>query len=276
MFETIEESRTKGQPIVLFLFLYGDTADAYYAYTDAEQPVEYNGYTFRPIPIDCDPISSSGTLDKASLTITTPKTAELAELYRIYPPSQVVNGIIYTGHFGDPDSEFKSIWTGRVLSCSREQGNEAKFTCEPISTSLKRNGLRRRYQYGCPHVLYGPSCRANKGAATRTAAVTGVAGINLSLNNGWNGSVAPASYIGGMVEYQTSSGTQIRTILAASSGGVQVAGFPRGLEVGMPIDVILGCNHTMDDCRNLHNNILNFGGQPWIPTKNPIANVSQY
>ena len=275
MFEQFEESRAKGQPIVLFLFMYGDSANSFYAYTDAEQPVEYNGHTYQPIPIDCDPVSASGTLDKASLTITTPKTTGLAELYRIYPPSQVVNGVIYTGHFGDPDAEFKAIWTGRVLSCSREQ-NEAKFTCEPVSTSLKRNGLRRRYQYGCPHVLYGPSCRANKAAATRTAAATAVAGLSVSLNPGWNGSFAATSFIGGMVEYVTSEGTQIRTILQAASGGVQLAGVPRGLEPGMPIDVILGCKHTVDDCRNLHNNILNYGGQPWIPTKNPIANVSQY
>ncbi len=35
------------------------------------------------------------------------------------------------------------------------------------------------------------------------------------------------------------------------------------------IRVILGCDHSMKDCRELHNNLPNFGGCPTLPPKNP-------
>jgi hypothetical protein len=48
----------------------------------------------------------------------------------------------------------------------------------------------------------------------------------------------------------------------------------KGLVAGMSVSVILGCNKLAgltDDCIVLHDNIHNFGGMPWIPTKNPIG-----
>jgi hypothetical protein len=32
----------------------------------------------------------------------------------------------------------------------------------------------------------------------------------------------------------------------------------------------------MSDCQDVFNNILNHGGCPWIPLKNPIGNRNQY
>jgi hypothetical protein len=48
-----------------------------------------------------------------------------------------------------------------------------------------------------------------------------------------------------------------------------------------PIDVVLGCNHQLyaadgGDCEGLHDNVLNFGGFRWIPTKNPIGTFNNY
>lgn len=274
-FEPIEESRALGEPIYLYLFRYGVAPDAYYAYTDADQPITVGSYTYTPIPIDVDAITASGTLDKSSITIRTPRTTGLAELFRVYPPSQVVTGTIFQGHANDPLLDFKAIWTGRIISCNREQF-EAQFTCEPVSTSLRRNGLRRHYQYGCPHVLYGNGCRANKANATINTTAGNINGTTIALPTGWNGAIDPIKFVGGLVEFTGANGSQTRTILSANSGAVQVAGVPLGLVPGNNVAVVLGCNHQMNDCTALHNNILNYGGQPWIPTKNPVSNVSQY
>jgi hypothetical protein len=44
--------------------------------------------------------------------------------------------------------------------------------------------------------------------------------------------------------------------------------------------VVLGCNHQAyaeegGDCQPLHDNIVNYGGDRWIPLKNPIGNLQQ-
>lgn len=277
-FESYEESRAKGQPVDLYFFKYGSAANAYYAYTDAEQEVTFGGIVYRPITIKRANFTSSGTLDKTALKVNCPINTDISVLFSVYPPGQVVTLIIRQGHVNDPAQEYKVIWTGRVIQCERD-GSEATLTCEPVATSMRRAGLRRNYQLTCPHVLYGAQCKANKLTATITIpAISLSQGTRITLNDGWSGSISPAKYIGGMVEWATANGPEQRTILQIVDLKTLVLSGPTtGLSAGTNIDVSLGCNHQMGvgpqpdgDCGPLHNNIQNFGGQPWIPTANPI------
>ena len=269
-FGSIEESRHSGEPVNLYLFVYGTETDSYFAYTDAEQAITYGGKVYDPIPLNRGSLASSGTLDKATIEVSMPTDAGLAELYRIYSPGRGVSLTIREGHLSDPDLQFVPIWIGRIISCERKD-SEAIFSCEPISTTFKRSGLRRNYQYGCPHALYGGQCLANRTAATSATIVQAFTGNTVTLPSGWSGSLATDKYLGGMLEWERASGTESRTILRVASGiTLTLSGNTTGLSVGTSVSVILGCNHKMNDCRDLHGNILNFGGQPWIPFKNPI------
>ena len=270
-FETLEESRYLGQPVDLYYFRYGTTASAYYAYTDAEEPVTFDGVIYEPKPIQRGAINSSGTLDKSALTVDLPTSCDVAELFRIYPPGRSVALIIRQGHLGDADNDFKVIWSGRILSSSREDSVDS-LTCEPLSTAFRRSGLRRCYQYSCPHALYGAQCKASRLAGTSAATVYATTGASVTLDSGWNGSHAVEKYIGGMVEWETAAGKEVRTILRLTGGGnvLNLSGSTRGLTGGTEISVILGCEHNMTDCETLHNNIQNYGGQPWIPLSSPI------
>lgn len=270
-FDEFEDSRCQGQPVDLYYFVYGTTASSYYAYTDAEQPLEIAGVTYQPKPIDRGALNTSGTLDKSALEVKIPVSSELAELFRIYPPSRSVTLIIRQGHVGDVEEEFNVIWSGRVLSSSRED-SEVTLTCEPLSTALRRSGLRRCYQYSCPHALYGGHCMASKLVATIAATVISTSGTTVILDSGWGGAHDPLKYIGGMIQWETPRGPEIRTILRITSGGnkLLLSGTTHFLSNGDEISVSLGCEHNLEDCENLHHNVQNFGGQPWIPLSNPI------
>lgn len=290
-FRNREESRFKGAPVDLFYFKYGSTPNAFYAYTDAEQEITFDGVTYGAATFKRGNVTASGTLDKSTLVLNCPMNLAIVDLFRIYPPAQVVTIIIRQGHLDDPDNDFKVIFTGRVLNCSRD-GGEAELSCEPVSTSMKRTGLRRQYQLSCPHDLYGTRCRASKQNATRQRQVVSLQQDNkITLEDGWFGGIEPRKYVGGMVEWVTASGRESRTILRTNNAGKQLilAGPTRGLRAGDTIDVILGCNHAYifekvegnnrknapvdqakTDCIALHDNIHNFGGCPWIPTENPI------
>lgn len=281
-FANREASRQKGEPITLYFFRYGDTPASHFAYTDGEEAVVHafddpaSPITFQPIPISRGAITSSGSLDRAALQIMMPDDEGMPMLFRYHPPSQVVTGIVFQGHVDDDD--FKVVWAGRVLGCQLGGQNTADFTCEPISTSLKRNGLRRRYQYGCPHVLYGPQCKADQEAASIYATVGGVSGALVSLGGGW--SAQPTKYVGGLATWANSSGgrTETRTIVRlADTNTLVLSGIALGLSPGMPIKLAFGCDHIWNsDCTNLHDNVHNFGGDPFIPTKNPIGIVNNF
>lgn len=275
-FTVYETSRRKGQPVNLFLFVHGEGSDSYLAYTNAEQSITYDAKVYQPIAIDRGNINSSGNLDKSTLVLRMQRDVEIATMFKIWPPSRVVSLIIREGHIGDPDAEFLVVWSGKVLSIARE-GDESVVSGEPVSSSLRRPGLRRHYQIGCPHALYLPPCNANEAAATTTAVVEAISGNTVTLPTGWNPQ-ASAKYLGGKVKWTTAEGdVEVRKILKITSDRVlQVSGILRGLTVGMTASVILGCAHNQDDCLNLHNNIHNYGGCDWIPTKNPFGFYNNY
>jgi hypothetical protein len=290
-FLTRELSRILGRPITLYYFRWGSDATSYYAFTDGETAITAAGaldgssppttVSYTPTPIERGTITSSGTLDKATLEVTVPRNNGLAELFIAYPPAQVVTCVIRQAHRGETDS-WPAIWVGRVTSM-RFEDSAAKFTLEPVATSLRRTGLRRNYQFGCPHALYGPQCRADKPAATVTVAVTSISNQTLVLPTGWFGSIPITKYLGGLAQWTTPDGnTEIRTILRKSGNDdLVLGGIIRGLSAAQNVELSLGCNHKMDDCADLHveidsgsplqSNIHNFGGQPWIPLENPVG-----
>lgn len=277
-FGTYQSSRRRGRPVDLFLFTYGPDPADYYAYTDHEQQIVFGGITYIPATIGRDGIKASGTLDKSQMTVSTSVDTEVAELFRVYPPSRIVTLVIREGHLNDPDADYPVIWAGRVLSCSRDDG-EAALTCEPISTSMRRAMLRRNYQYGCPLVLYGRGCKADKEAAKVTAVVVDATGTTLTLPPDWTTVDLKPKFRAGYLEWTGADGRkEIRTILAVDTGTDQlrVSGLLRDLDPGANVDLFLGCNHLMTDCKDLHNNILNFGGCPWIPTKSPFGTTNNY
>lgn len=288
-FGAIERTRAKGRPVNLFYVKYGSAPNSFYAYTDAEKPITNNGVTYQPLAISRGKIVVSGTLDKAAMEVRMTLNVPLAEHFRVYPPTQTVNLTIFQGHLSDTATQFLVAWAGRVIS-SKRTDNELVITCEPISTSMKRVGLRRHYQYSCMHVLYGSWCKANKAAASRTVAVASVAGTTITLPGGWDTDERTSKYVGGLVEWQNSQGdNEVRTILKVTNlNKLSLSGFLRDLAPGTEVTVVLGCNHALymndngvglnekTDCHFLHANIQNFGGCAFIPKKNPVGMLNNY
>ena len=40
--------------------------------------------------------------------------------------------------------------------------------------------------------------------------------------------------------------------------------------VGQDVDVFAGCDHTVDTCDQKFDNVINYGGWPYVPSKNPF------
>lgn len=272
-FNSIETSRSRGAPNTLYKFTY---LNRKFTYTDAEEPITFLGDSYVPIPVNRSGIATSGTLDKSTLTILLPDDNAVAELFRVFPPSDIVSVTVFQAH-PDYAIDFKAVWTGRVLSCARA-GHTATLTAEPVSTSMKRPALRRRFQYGCPHPLYGTQCKLNRNDFTVTTTVASLTGASLTLPSGWNGTFDKANFVDGIVEWAPTGGqTQLRSILQVNAGTdtILITGQIAGLTAGETVKISLGCNHQMSGC-NSFNNILNYGGQPDIPLKNPAGFINPY
>ena len=71
---------------------------------------------------------------------------------------------------------------------------------------------------------------------------------------------------------------ETRTVAKVSNSGTEVSlrGSLRGLLVGATVGAVLGCGRNMQSCKTLHDNILNYGGQPFIPLDNPLSQKNQF
>ncbi len=278
-----ETSPERGQPVELYQFVYGTNPGNFYAHTDGESDVIHAGVTYTRLPIERGKISSDGKLGERELTVKVPISAPVADLFRIYPPPHVVNLTIRQGHLPNPDDpagfaageNFPVVWVGRVIAATRD-GIECGLTCEALSAGMKRPGLRRHYQYACPLVLYGARCQASKSAATRAVTVASVTGNRVTLNSGWQGTRPRSAFVGGLFEWTSSFGVESRTILRVQTNTLVLSGPTFGLAAGASASAILGCPHTFDGCRDLHNNVVNYGGFRFIPGRNPVGKNNHF
>lgn len=274
MFNLFESSRSRSKPFHMYLFKYGPGSGDFYAFTDNEFPVRHQGIDYSPRQIDHGGISTTGSLDRAALEVRTPRTNELFLLFRAYPPSYRVTLSVLKSHYGDPDKGVVAIWSGRILGMD-VRGSECTFNGEPISTTMKRLGLRRNWQYGCPHALYQNGCRADRNRVMQSATVVSNDGGVIALQPNWNGPIAPEKFNGGYIETRSSTALT-RSILRVTGDSLILTGDTSDLTVGVGISVYPGCAHNMADCQGVHDNILNFGGQPWIPLSNPVGSKNNF
>jgi hypothetical protein len=274
-----ETSTERGQPVELFKFVHGDGPNSYYAYTNAEQAIVHDGITYEPLPSEREKIKTKGRGEAQELSIDVPLTAGIAELFRVFPPARVVHIFIRQGHVPNADDpvefatgeNFPVIWVGRVLASSRS-GDRATLTCESSAAGMKRVGLRLHYQWPCPLALYSKRCGADKEAAKIATTASTVSANQLTLPVDWNGVWLPAHFLGGLAEWDTEHGREVRTILrVVGSDTLKLNAAATGLSNGDPVDLYLGCPHTLTGCGDLHSNRPNYGGHPFIPLDNPVG-----
>lgn len=267
-FDKYESSRSLGMPITLYRFVSGGTV---YGYTDCEVGITYNREAYLPIPIDRDAITQSGSMDNQSIEIRMPVSTDIAEIFRVTAPNDTVTLTIFAGHDDDPDGQFVTVFKGRVLSAGR-LNHEMKLTCESIATSMRRVGLRRRWQLTCPHILYGAQCKADITKHTTQATVLSSDNQGVTMAAGWNGNIQRGQFENGLIWW----GTQKRNILQVSGDKIVISGVQKELTAGTVVSIAPGCGHDTGTCINLFANIQNFGGQPWIPTDTPTGNTNRF
>lgn len=96
----------------------------------------------------------------------------------------------------------------------------------------------------------------------------------ITLTAGWIPAAServPADYVGGLVKWQSADGVEERGILRAEGlNDIVMTGPALGMFPQDDVEVSLGCPHTLEGCGLIHQNLPNFGGQPFIPTFNPL------
>jgi uncharacterized phage protein (TIGR02218 family) len=268
-FSDYELSVEDSQPAELYEFSYqGGTL----RFTSADRDIEFASNNYRAIAIDHSPVTETSDIAKASITITAPPDFEVAQLFEVAPPDDVVGLVIRRLQIVSGDTE--AIWLGRILS-ARWPKSQSELRGESIYTQMNQLGLRRIYSKNCPHVLYSTRCGASQSAFEVDTSIDTQVGRVITSST--FGTFPDGYFAGGKIIWESTPGyTQKRGIkLHVGDDIVVTHPFPE-IPNGAAITIAPGCDHTLNHCGPKFANEPNYGGMPGMKLKNPFGQSSVF
>lgn len=267
-YDAIERSAAGGRPVELFEFRRGTVV---WRYTSADQDVFVDEFTYSRAIIDRSNVERGSEMNRSGLRLTVARDFPIVAMFIVSPPVDVVSLTVRQYHEGDGATVV--IWNGRILAVTPWVNGRAEIALEPAATSMRRTGLRRVYQRQCPHVLYGARCGAVSNAFRLVAAAGLISGLDVTVAGT---GVGDGYYAGGFLQWTTAEGLERRFIVGHTGTTLSLSTPPTGLSTGTAIEVFPGCDHSLATCDAKFGNATNYGGTPFIPTKNPFGSAPIY
>jgi uncharacterized phage protein (TIGR02218 family) len=208
-------------------------------------------------------ISDSDQAFRSELNITVPLSSEFADsLVGTFD----FDPVLVTIYKGDLNSaEIVPIFKGRVLTAQPDEGGTCQLVCMTEIAALQRKGLAAVIQRPCRHVHYGAKCGLDFDTlkvATEVLAIS-ESGTVLEL---LDSDTQPDGYYRlGILQW----GNRLEMMLAHTGNTVSlvsaILGLVEAVALGtVPIFIAPGCSLSRSSCNDKFNNILNFGGFPFI------------
>lgn len=248
--------------------------------TSADAAESYNSETYASVTIGRDEFETKGELSKASLEITVGLDDGMGKRWLRTFIDQLVTLTI----FSKVADEVSVAWKGRLTSIN-PVGAELKLVFESIFTSLRRPGLRKRYQRSCPHTLYGRGCNLNKEDFSVNGHITFASNEIVIVPEA--GDYENGYFRGGIIEgpdgsfrFITDHDNLTLTLIRTSESIVEnflVSGYGGSYGMfygGLSCRIFPGCSREIIVCKNRFDNISNYGGFPFIPLRNPFDGSS--
>lgn len=249
-------------------------------YTNSPLPIFFNNELYTPAAISHNDVESKQDVAQADLDVSIDLENPAASRWLKDSLETVVSLTIWEVDDIDDGGDTHVIWKGRLAGI-KPNGAEATLSFDSIFTSLQRPGLGARYQRMCRHMLYGRRCKVAKAAFEVEGIPTAVNGVvvtvpeaaafpdgyfsmgSLELEDGTSRLIA--SHAGSQIVLMRPMQALIR--LFDHHGYGEVYGEVYG---GITCKLYPGCPRNRQVCNDRFNNLLNYGGFDWIPTRNPF------
>lgn len=270
--ETLDSSIHDSRPGELYEIRYSGQV---WRYTNTSTQIVRASQTWVPQAISRDIIESGTPTTKSNCSFKLPENLPVADIFRARPPSELVMMTVWEIDMLHPEAGERVIWKGRITNCMWQTG-EIVLTSESVFSSLRRTGLRRRYQVRCPHALYGEQCGVVAVDHREEYVLGSYSGLTLTVP-GISGK--PDNYFsGGFLTWVNGTHGNVEKLMIRSSGGtsVTVSGLPQGLVAGAELSMYKGCDHRLTSGCAGFGNEHNYGGMWFKPQENPFDGNSLF
>lgn len=257
-FDAYEESVESGSRVELYSLAVG--SDIYRMHDQIEETITESGDIYYKASIGRGKIANG----QEHLTVQLPGDHIFSSKFTTVAPGQLATLTIFAYHRQDT-ADVRVIYKGVVRSVAFTKDlTQSMLSVVPVSEAFKKQIPDRTYQAACNNVLFDADCKLSAGTYQHTNSVTVVSGNTITVNglltakgDGWA--------TGGYVAY----GSSDYRLIITQSGDICTLTLPFYSDVlGETVDVFAGCDHSIATCNSKFSNAINFGGCPYIPTKN--------
>jgi uncharacterized phage protein (TIGR02218 family) len=282
-YASIEASATEGRPYFLYQFVEGEQVWRFTSRAEVWISGGSGGteILWEPAAVAHGDVVQTSEIERGRLELTWPLSHPFARRFLAPMGNMPVTLTIFRGH-EQVLGETVAHWKGRVVGAEVE-GQRIILSCESVFSTLRRAGVRAKYQRLCRHALYGRGCGLDIAFHWQSGTVTSVAGNIVSI---LEAAEQPDSwYRGGVLRFGAQLG-----FITGHAGGVLTLSRPMpelaavqatpnlDPETGDPLPVLVdiapGCDLRAATCAAKFGNLLNFGGFPEIPGRNPFGGSS--
>lgn len=246
-----------------------------WTFTSGNEEVVYDAgdgdETYEPVSIGRSAVNVKNEMAKSNIEVNISLDNEVAIRWMQDNGEKIVSLTIFEREKG---GTFNVVWKGRLASVQPGMTG-VTLKMESIFTSLRRPGLRARYQRSCRHALYGRGCNLDAEDFASVGTVTASADRVLTVTEA--AAQASGYFVGGM--FRAPDGT-LSYIVDHSGSSITLQrlsyALVEAIAGGFPFVGTLypGCDHTIETCDAKFNNKLNCGCFRFIPQKNPMGGGS--
>ncbi len=256
------------KPRELYRFVEGVTI---WTLTSSDKSIVYNTETYIPEAISRTEAENKNELSKANIQVKLDISNEMARRWL----TESIDAIVSLTVFSQDEGATVVLWKGRLASIKPES-NTITLVFESVFTSMRRPGLRKKFQRTCPYVHYGEGCNLDKEAWDVSGTVSAISEISVVMPvaagyaNGYftSGMIeAPDGTLRFITSHVGSTLTLIRKVQSI------IDGFTTLGPGNMTLRIFPGCDRSLSVC-SFFGNLGNNGSFPYIPTKNPFGGSS--
>lgn len=263
-FDTLESSQEDSRPIEIYSFAI--SSDEWF-YTSAQDDISLSGDTYEAIAIQRSKIEQGADARNRNLTVTMPASEGFSEQYINVPPrTKATLSIIRLQRDESPTFNTQALIYKGVVQSVRfpNNGTIAEIALRGIETAASQRIPRYTFMSQCNHLLYDGSCGVSIVGNNHSGAVTSISGNDVTISG------LSASGIDGTGGYcQNLTSQEFRMVLSQSSDTITMLLPFIADPTGLTVQVFRGCDHNISgDCATQFDNIVEFGGWPFVPSRN--------
>jgi hypothetical protein len=239
----------------------------HWRYANGDRVVTYNSQAYAPAALERTSLADTQESMKNRLDVTVPLSLPMLSLFNGgMVPTEVIKLTLYQMRGNTVSVAWKGVFANPTFGSKNVVLHHL-----PPDAAAAAIGLTPPWSKTCHLPVYSAGlgrCNASRSRMRMDGTVTAATGRTLQAAafatkpDDW--------FTRGWVQWQVGLGTEYRRIVA-HVGDTLTLSAPANVSAGTAVIVYPGCDQLLQTCHDKFDNVVNYGGCPWLPSSNAFG-----